>query len=78
MRSYHTFEEGLKLVSQNADLICFCDQDDIWLSNKLEKLAKEFDDSKVSCVHSDLSLIDSQDNLTMIRKRGQIERRTSQ
>jgi glycosyltransferase involved in cell wall biosynthesis len=61
--SYHTFEEGLKLLSKETELICFCDQDDIWLPNKLERLAHEFGNSQISCVHSDLSLIGPQDEL---------------
>lgn len=61
--SYHTFEEGLKKIGEETDLICFCDQDDVWLPNKLERLAREFDDAKISCVHSDLSLIGPQGEL---------------
>lgn len=62
--SYHTFEEGLKLIANSQhEYICFCDQDDIWLPRKIEILVKEFDDSQISCVHSDLQLIDADDNL---------------
>ena len=62
--SYHTFEEGLKLIANSQhEYICFCDQDDIWLPRKIEILVKEFDDLQISCVHSDLQLIDADDNL---------------
>ncbi len=64
--SYYTFEQGLLKLSsleEAAELICFSDQDDIWLPEKLEILAEEFNDSEISCIHSDLSLIDEKDNL---------------
>jgi len=35
-----TFFKGLKLAPQNFDYFCFCDQDDIWLSDKLERSVK--------------------------------------
>ncbi len=62
--SYHAFEEGLKLVPEEADLICFSDQDDIWLPNKLERLVRTFQDSQTACVHSDLKLIDENNKVT--------------
>lgn len=40
-------------LSCEGDLIAFCDQDDLWLENKLETCAAAFDDAEtLLCVHS--------------------------
>lgn len=56
--SFLTFEEGLKRIPAGVDFVALCDQDDIWMSDKLEKMLEVFKDSQVSLVHSDLELID--------------------
>ncbi len=38
--------------------LAFCDQDDIWLPQKLQRMLAEFTDPSVKAVHSDLSLVD--------------------
>ena len=60
---YHNFEAGLYKVPADAELICFSDQDDVWLRDKLEREVELFSDPSVSLVHSDLSVIDENDNL---------------
>jgi glycosyltransferase involved in cell wall biosynthesis len=53
--SYWNFERGLALsVQSNADLFCFADQDDIWLSNKIFLQVQTLNRTKASLVHSDL------------------------
>jgi glycosyltransferase involved in cell wall biosynthesis len=56
--SFKTFERALTLVPGNADFICYCDQDDIWISTKLEIQLQAFADDSVFLVHTDQSLID--------------------
>ncbi|HRK09231.1 MAG TPA: glycosyltransferase [Pseudobdellovibrionaceae bacterium] len=38
--------------------LAFCDQDDIWLPHKLERMLTEFRDPVVKAAHSDLMLVD--------------------
>lgn len=40
-----------------TDLILLCDQDDIWLENKIERLLSEFRDPGVMLVHSNAHLV---------------------
>lgn len=54
-----TFFNGLKYCS--GDYIAFCDQDDIWLPNKLEVLLNNIGDNLL--IHSDAKLIDELDNI---------------
>lgn len=56
--SFKTFERALTLLSNEVDLICYCDQDDIWIPTKLEIQIKSFEDPSVFLVHTDQSLID--------------------
>lgn len=42
-----------------GDLIAFCDQDDIWLSHKLEKLSTHFEDSDVLLACHRVALVDT-------------------
>lgn len=56
--SFKTFERALSLMSKDVDLICYCDQDDIWIPTKLEIQIKSFEDPTVFLVHTDQSLID--------------------
>lgn len=46
----------------DTDLIFLCDQDDIWLPNKIARMRQVFqDDPQILLVHSDAELIDAQD-----------------
>lgn len=56
--SFKTFERALTLVPADVDLVCFCDQDDVWVQTKLEIQVQAFADSSVYLVHTDQSLID--------------------
>lgn len=58
MGSFKTFERALSLLPENVNFICFCDQDDIWISTKLEIQLKSFENPSVYLVHTDQSLID--------------------
>lgn len=49
-----TFEEGIKISS--GEYIFLCDQDDIWLSNKITRMIHLVGDSLL--IHSDAKLID--------------------
>jgi rhamnosyltransferase len=45
----------------DADYYFFCDQDDVWISNKIERqisVAKQYDIQKPLLVHSDLKVVD--------------------
>ncbi|MDR2427259.1 MAG: glycosyltransferase family 2 protein [Endomicrobium sp.] len=54
-----TFE---KVISEaKGDYIALCDQDDIWLPEKIETLVKEIGDTVL--IHSDAYLIDDNDNI---------------
>lgn len=55
------FEKVISLCS--ADYIALCDQDDIWLPNKIEILMKEINNYSMIC--SDLTLIDSDGNVVL-------------
>lgn len=61
--SFKTFERALTLMPEKTDLICFCDQDDIWISTKLEIQLQSFYDSSVFLVHTDQSLIDEKNRV---------------
>jgi glycosyltransferase involved in cell wall biosynthesis len=50
------FEKAISLCS--GELIALCDQDDIWMENKLEYLEPCFADSSIGGVFSDASLVD--------------------
>ncbi len=52
--------------SKEADLYCFCDQDDIWHKRKLKFIAERYirqEDKEPLLIHSDLSLIDKEGKL---------------
>lgn len=61
--SFKTFERALGLVPKEADFICFCDQDDIWISTKIELQLMAFEDPIISLVHTDQSLIDEKNRV---------------
>jgi glycosyltransferase involved in cell wall biosynthesis len=64
----HNFLQALNFVNSfnKFEYYMFCDQDDIWLPNKIEllykKIIKEGKNSKILLVHSDLSLVDETGN----------------
>ncbi|MBP0027597.1 glycosyltransferase [Roseofilum sp. Guam] len=62
--SYHNFERGLELCvgDQRLEAIACCDQDDIWLPDKLERQWHALESQSALLVHSDLELIDAQDD----------------
>jgi glycosyltransferase involved in cell wall biosynthesis len=65
-----TLNFGLLLEKADADYIFFCDQDDIWMKDKMEKelealRALEKNNPGMPCVvFSDMKVIDEQDNIT--------------
>lgn len=54
-----TFEKAINLST--GDFIALCDQDDIWLPNKIETLLANIDDNLL--IHSDAKLIDESNNI---------------
>ena len=60
---------NILMQSTNAEFLCFCDQDDVWLKNKLEVSIKEIQklengNSTVPCmVYSDMTVINEQDEI---------------
>lgn len=60
---YHNFERGLHYCANDKKItaICFADQDDIWLPEKLKVSLEELRSQDALLVHSDLEMIDSQD-----------------
>jgi glycosyltransferase involved in cell wall biosynthesis len=65
VRAYHNFERGLGYVQadQAVDAIAFADQDDIWLPHKLARLAGALEDERAILAHSDMALINDQNQL---------------
>ena len=52
--------------SKEANLYCFCDQDDVWHKSKLKCIIERYnsqDDKEPLLIHSDLSLIDDKGKL---------------
>lgn len=49
------FLKAAKLCT--GELIAFCDQDDVWMANKLEQVAREFDDPEVLLVIHDIKVV---------------------
>lgn len=67
-----TFE--LLTKEANGEYIAYCDQDDIWLPEKLEKLYKAITESNALLTCSDMFIIDvngekTADSITQVRKR---------
>lgn len=66
------FEELTKIG--DGEYFAYCDQDDVWEKDKIELMVEKFNDSEVTLVCSDLSIIDENskktaDSITQIRKR---------
>jgi hypothetical protein len=57
---FHNFEQGLYYTPKEAQFICYCDQDDIWVPEKLAMQRQVFADPQVALCHSDLMIIDGQ------------------
>ncbi|MBK1631875.1 hypothetical protein CKO31_14250 [Thiohalocapsa halophila] len=56
--SVKAFESGLSLTPVDADYICYCDQDDIWMPDKLAITADFFRRTDAILVHTDLATMD--------------------
>jgi glycosyltransferase involved in cell wall biosynthesis len=63
VRPFLNFERGLQHCNQDPTItaIAFSDQDDIWSTEKLRILLKQLRAEAAVLVHSDLEIIDSQD-----------------
>ncbi len=64
---------GHALSHATASRIALCDQDDVWLPNKLELLASQFEDPGTKMVYSDSLLVDSEltpYDQTLLEQRG--------
>lgn len=59
--SNRTFEK--LTLDSTADYLAYCDQDDIWDENKIEKLVHSIENENSILSYSDLSIIDKDDNL---------------
>ena len=53
---------ALLVKEAQSDYIAFCDQDDIWMPEKLEMLLGEIEEKKAAVCYCDLSVIDAQGN----------------
>ena len=62
MGSNDTFEKLTE--DSDADYIAYCDQDDIWEKDKIEKLVANIEKERAVLCYSDLSIIDCNDKLT--------------
>lgn len=59
-------------IMADGDYIAYCDQDDIWIEDKIEKLINYLNDSKADLVFSDMYIINSNsrvisDSITKVR-----------
>lgn len=63
------FELGLKTALRQSrsenDLFAFADQDDIWITHKLTRLARELDLTLSTAVYSDAQVIDASDTMVI-------------
>lgn len=60
--SNRTFE--LLTIESESEFLAYCDQDDYWEYNKIEKLVEEMIKKEGVLCYSDLSVIDAESNLT--------------
>ncbi|MGH8779530.1 glycosyltransferase family 2 protein [Paraburkholderia sp.] len=58
---HENFFKAISLCS--GDFIAFCDQDDVWADNKLERVAKEFEDPDVMLVVHGVNVVDGDLNV---------------
>lgn len=61
MGSNKTFEELTKLAQ--GDFIAYCDQDDIWKSDKLSRLVEQMQTDNVLVAYSDMEVINGEDTI---------------
>ena len=54
---YRNFERSLGLIPPDASYVAFCDQDDVWHSNKLETLAGRLADESVMLAYGDMRVV---------------------
>ncbi|MEE9448114.1 MAG: glycosyltransferase [Arenicellales bacterium] len=54
---YHNFERALDYVPDNAELIAFADQDDVWYPDKLQKLVDKLNSEQADLVYSDMRIV---------------------
>lgn len=52
---------NLGVLKSRGDLIAFCDSDDLWLPEKLEKQIKLFQDPEAALVYSDMEMLGGED-----------------
>lgn len=57
LRVTKNFEQAL--LATTGDLVALCDQDDIWESNRIERLIRRFDDPQVVFLFSNARQVDS-------------------
>lgn len=62
-----SFMNGTTLVSDDVDIIFFCDQDDIWEHSKIEQMLALFENEKVNVVISDCKNFDDKTQSINIR-----------
>ena len=54
-----------KLVQRSdGEYIAFCDQDDIWMDDKVEKCVAYMNEKNIDLVVTDKQIIDENDNVT--------------
>src|SRR5216683_393594 len=57
---FHNFERGVRATPSEAEIVFYCDQDDIWHSDKIKSIIECFKvDPMATLVHSDLAPIDA-------------------
>lgn len=61
------YEKAFETLIQKstADILAFCDQDDIWMPNKIEKCVRQLEQDQSLAVVSDKSIIDSKDTIVI-------------
>lgn len=67
------FNFGNAMSGVNGSLVALCDQDDVWLPQKLEKIARQFNEPETKIVYSDCLLVDHSlrsSEQTLIEQRG--------
>jgi hypothetical protein len=58
----------------NGELIAFCDQDDVWHSNKLAQLSAAFGDPDVLLAYHNANVVDAKGNHLHLKLDGSVER----
>jgi glycosyltransferase involved in cell wall biosynthesis len=53
---------NLGVLKSRGDLVAFCDSDDLWLPDKLEKQIRLFQDPEVALVYSDMEILGGNDS----------------